>query len=110
MKELENKGVHIPILLNAPKQIPYTVAQFDKISIIGLSSLFCNYNIFFCEREDNIEMYMKHHLAKIFHQTKRFEGIKFYQDMDVEIAWCVIPKINPLVKTIEKRYNHLIMR
>lgn len=109
MKTTEKQGIHIPLLLNAPKQIPYTVAQFDKISIIGLSSLFCNYKIFFCIREDCMEMYMRHHIGQIFHNTKRFEGINFYQDLEVEMAWCVIPKTNQLIKTIEKYWSHLIM-
>jgi len=109
METTEKQGIHIPLLLNAPKQIPYTVTQFDHISIIGLSGLFCNYKIFFCERENSIEMYMQHHLGKIFHNTKRFEGINFFQDMDVEMAWCVIPKTNILIKTIEKYWSHLIM-
>lgn len=107
---MDKQGIHFPLLLNVPKQIPYTVAQFDKISIIGLSSLFCNYKIFFCDRKDTIEMYMRHHLGNIFYKTKRFEGIDFFQDLEVEMAWCVIPKTNPLVTTIEKYYSHLIMR
>ena len=109
MENTEQQGIHVPILLNAPRQIPYTVAQFDKISIIGLSSLFINYKIFFCEREECVEMYMQHHLAVIFYKTKRFEGIDFFQDMEVEMAWCSIPKTNPLVQTIEKYWSQLIM-
>lgn len=72
MKNIEKQGVHFPIL----------------------------HKIFFCERTDNIEMYMQHHLADIFFKTRRFE----------EMAYCRIPKNNALVKTIEKYYNHLIMR
>ena len=56
---MESQGIHFPLLINSPKQIPYTVAQFDKISIIGLSTLLCNYQLFFCERDDTLEMYMK---------------------------------------------------
>lgn len=110
MENIEKQGVHFPILLNAPKNIPYTVKDFDNISIMGLSSLFCNYKIFFCERTDNITMYMQHHLGDIFFKTRRFEGIDFFQDLSVEMAYCIIPKDNALVKTIEKYYNHLIMR
>jgi len=105
----KEQGIHFPILIGAPKQIPYTLVQFDHISIIGLASLLCNYKVFFCDRGDKIEMYMKDHLAYIFHKTKRFEGIDFFEDTSVEMVWCKIPKSSELYTTILKYYRHLIM-
>lgn len=109
MKETENNGIHIPILINAPKKIPYTVEVFDKISIFGLGCLMINYPIFFVKRADSLEMYMQDYQAKIFYGTSRFKHIPFYKDESAELVWCKIPIGDNLSSTITKYYSHLII-
>jgi hypothetical protein len=106
---------HHDIYINAPKQIAITKEQFDRISYIGIASLFCNYPGIIIERDSIYEVYMKEYRAyNLFllkeAGQKRFEGLRFVKYGDAEMGSIEVPKEHPLAKTLQRYFRHLIAR
>lgn len=108
-----NNAYHHDIYINAPRQINITKEQFDRISYMGIASLFCNYPGIIIERDSMYEVYMKEYRAyNLFllkeAGQKRFEGLRFAKIDSAEMGLIEVPKEHPLVETLVKYFRHLI--
>ena len=111
----EVKPYHHSIYINAPKNINITKEQFDRISIIGIASLFCNYPAIIIEEETEYRVYMKYYSAyRLFllkeAGQKRFEGLRFAKYDEAEMGAIEVPKEHPLSKSLMKYFSHLIAK
>ncbi len=113
----EVKPYHHDIFINAPKHINITKEQFDRISIMGIASLFCNYPAIIIEKEneDRYVVYMKYYSAyRLFllkeAGQKRFEGLRFGKYDEAEMGSIEVPKDHPLAKSLVKYFSHLIAK
>jgi len=110
-----NNVYHHDIYINPPRQINVTKEQFDKISYIGIASLFCNYPGIIIEVDSMYKVYMKDSRAYSFFLLKvagqkRFEGVNFYECKSAEMGIIDVPKEHPLAQTLVKYFRHLIAR
>jgi hypothetical protein len=100
-----------PILLNAPKQIPVSVEQHEKFSIIGLASFMVNYPICIADKNDHIILYCPEYKGNYYHTMPRFkEVIPGRINQSVELAYFTISKNTKLFKTIDKYFKHLYLK
>lgn len=108
---MENRGLDFPLLLNAPKELPLTVEQFDSLSVIGLASLMCSYSIIIADRGDNLTLNCADWKGNYFHGMPRFSEVipgRIYSS--AEMAEFTIPKTTKLAATIEKYFKHLYLK
>ena len=103
------QGLHYPILINPPKKVNITFEQFDKLSCIGLASLFCNYQYLIGKTEGEYRFYCREGYERPFFFNQRFKDLKWFSYPTVEMVYCKIPSDHPLVEVINRKFSHLIM-
>jgi len=103
---------HYDILVNPPKEVPLTVEEFHNLSYFGLASFWCNYKVIFYYNEDkNLKMYFHNErIIELFQKNYRFKDIEWYEISNAGMYTCIIPKECEVFKTIEKHFNHLILK
>jgi len=104
-------ALDFPLLLNAPKEMPLSVEQHEKLSCIGLASFMCNYPICIADKKDHVILYCPEWMGNKFHVMPRFaEVIPGLINPSVELAYFTIPKTTKLFKTIDKYFKHLYLK
>jgi len=106
-----SQGLDYPILLNPPTKVPITYEQFNHLSYMGLSSIFCNYKVLIGKNDENYTIYMNNGTQYSFMNQKRFENLKecWFINSSAELVYCKIPIDHPLINTINRMFSHLIM-
>lgn len=103
-------GLDCPILLHAPKEIQMSAEKFNHLSLIGISSFFCNYPAAIEKKDDCYKISMCEGRERSYYKSPRFKDIKWYMCQEAEIVWCIIPIDNPLIEVINKKFSHLILK
>lgn len=98
-----------PLIIHSRKKINITVEQFDKLSFMGVASLFCSYPAAIAALKTEYLVYMTEGNSFRFRDKKIFNDIKCGIYKEAEIAVFHIPFNHKLIKTINKQFSHLIM-
>ena len=77
---------------------------------MGLASLFCSFRYIIEKNEDNYSIYMGEGYHWLLKENPRFKGLEIGVYASAEMAQVIIPLDNPLIKTINKYFSHLIMK
>lgn len=100
------------ILINPPKEIFTTYEEFKSFSYFGIAAFFCNWKVCFHKNEDgSIKMWThRYNIADTCMNSKRFNGIDWYENSAAEVYNCTIPKDSKLIHTIEKKFKYLFLK
>jgi hypothetical protein len=105
------EGLHFPLLISGPKEVPITAEQHSKLSYIGLASFMLTYPICVEDKGDHVLLYCPEWRGNYFHTMSRFkEVIPGRINGSAELAWYTIPKTTKLYETLNKYFKHLWLK
>jgi len=108
---MKNQGLHFPLLISGPKEVPLTVEQHDKLSYFGLASFMITYPVCIADKGDQVILYCSESKGCEYHGMPRFsEVIPSRINPSAEMAYFTISKTTKLFKTIEKYFKHLYLK
>jgi hypothetical protein len=107
---MEKIGLDYPLYIRSPRKINITAEQFNKLSYMGLASLFCSFKYVIEKNEDDYKIYMREGYHWLLKENPRFKGLEIGVYESAEMGLVIVPIDNPLIKTIEKYFSHLIMK
>jgi hypothetical protein len=105
------EGLHFPLLISGPKEVPITAEQHSKLSYIGLASFMISYPICIKDNGDHVLLYCPEHKAFYYHNMPRFKEVipgGIYSS--AEMGEYTIPKTTKLYATLEKYFKHLWLK
>jgi hypothetical protein len=105
------EGLHFPLLISGPKEVPITAEQHEKLSVFGIGAFMITYPVCFADKGDHVIMYCREDKGNEYHSNPRFaEVIPGRIVPSVEMAYFTIPKTTKLFITIDKYFKHLFLK
>lgn len=106
--------IHYNILINPPREVPVTHAEFCQFSYYGVASFWCNYRIaIHVEENGDLKLYGNSSNSRAISywiDEPRFEGLKAFVISKAEMCYFEIPKDHALAITLNKYFKHCFFK
>lgn len=108
---MEKEGLHFPLLISGPKEIPITAEEHSKLSCFGIGAFMITYPVCIADKDDHVIFYCREDKGRSYIEMPRFSEVlpaRIYQS--VEMVFFTIPKTTKLYSTLNKYFKHLFLK
>lgn len=106
----KEEPIHYQLYIESPSTMNLTKEQFNKLSYIGLASLFISFKIVIEPTGIGYQIILSRGVDwDLFVDNHRFKGIQFYENESAEFVYCNIDFGHPLCKLIETNFKKFVL-